>query len=178
LRGSKVSTQDMKTLWPDILSRPHIREVVGADAVPEAPHRAWPIPARVNGVPLTGPRTLFVGDAAAACDTLTGEGIGQALLTGRAAADALIEAPRFATAAANYRDAIEDELFADHKMAEICGRLLGRPRVAAMTLSLVDTNAWTRRNFGRWMFEDYPRAIIATPRRWQRGMFTGAGAST
>ena len=24
------------------------------------------------------------------------------------------------------------------------------------------------------MFEDYPRAMIATPRRWHRGMFTGA----
>jgi len=26
------------------------------------------------------------------------------------------------------------------------------------------------------MFEDYPRALIATPRRWHRGMFTGPGA--
>jgi hypothetical protein len=25
---------------------------------------------------------------------------------------------------------------------------------------------WTRRNFARWLFEDYPRAIVATPRRW------------
>jgi len=26
------------------------------------------------------------------------------------------------------------------------------------------------------MFEDYPRAMIATPRRWHRNMFTGPGA--
>lgn len=177
LRGGEVSTQQMKTLWPDLLARPHIREVLGADAIPEAPHRAWPIPARVDSVPLTGPRTLFVGDAAAACDTLTGEGIGQALLTGRAAADALLRAGDFTVASANYREEIEDELFADHKMAEICGNLLSNELVAEMTLGLVDVNGWTRRNFGRWMFEDYPRAVIATPRRWRRGMFTGSGAA-
>ena len=177
LRGGEVSTQQMKTLWPDLLARPHIREVLGADAIPEAPHRAWPIPARVDSVPLTGPRTLFVSDAAAACDTLTGEGIGQALLTGRAAADALLRAGDFTVASANYREEIEDELFADHKMAEICGNLLSNELVAEMTLGLVDVNGWTRRNFGRWMFEDYPRAVIATPRRWRRGMFTGSGAA-
>jgi hypothetical protein len=26
------------------------------------------------------------------------------------------------------------------------------------------------------MFEDYPRAVVATPDRWSRGMFTRAGA--
>ena len=35
---------------------------------------------------------------------------------------------------------------------------------------------WTRRNFARWMFEDYPRAVLFTPRRWRRRMFTRPGA--
>jgi hypothetical protein len=26
------------------------------------------------------------------------------------------------------------------------------------------------------MFEDYPRALVLTPDRWRRGMFTTAGA--
>ena len=177
LRGGSVSTQRMKTLWPDLLSRPHIRKVIGDEATPESPHRAWPIPARVDGVPLTGPRTLFVGDAAAACDSLTGEGIGQALLTGRLAAKSLINAPSFERAASDYREEVEGELFADHKLAQICGRLLAHERAARTALRAVGMNDWTRRNFGRWMFEDYPRAVLATPRRWHRGMFTGAGAS-
>jgi hypothetical protein len=42
-------------------------------------------------------------------------------------------------------------------------------------LWLVDRNDWTRRNFARWLWEDYPRAMIATPSRWHRGMFTGPG---
>ena len=41
---------------------------------------------------LTDGRVLFVGDAAAATDVMTGEGIGQALLTGRLAAEAIIAA--------------------------------------------------------------------------------------
>ena len=44
--GGKVDrVQDMKDLWPQLLERPHIRAVLGPDARPESPHRAWPIPA-------------------------------------------------------------------------------------------------------------------------------------
>ncbi len=177
LRGGDVSTQDMKTLWPELLERSHIRDVIGRDARPESPHRAWPIPARIDQAPLVGPRTLFVGDAATACDTLTGEGIGQALLTGREAARSLLDAPNdFDLASTTYETAVRDELVADHKMAAMLGQLMASPNVAEFVLRAVGTNEWTRRNFGRWMFEDYPRAIIATPRRWHRGMFTGPGA--
>lgn len=80
--GNVARVQDMKKIWADLLERPHIRAVLGPEAVPESPHRAWPIPARVDDIVLTTSRTLFVGDAAAATDPLTGEGIGQALLTG------------------------------------------------------------------------------------------------
>jgi geranylgeranyl reductase family protein len=177
LRDGTIPTKDMKQLWPDLLSRPHIREVLGPDAVPESRHRAWPIPARVDAAPLIAPRTLFVGDAAAACDALTGEGIGQALLTGRQAAAALLTHPEsFTTAAAAYEQEVRAELVADHRMATALGGLMKNTQVAEFALRAVGTNAWTRRNFGRWLFEDYPRALIATPRRWHRGMFTGPGA--
>ena len=178
LRGGDISTQDMKTLWPDLLSRPHIRSVIGEDATPESPHRAWPIPARIDAASLIGPRTIFVGDAAMACDQLTGEGIGQALLTGREAATAILDhAGHFAEISLAYSTAVRDELVADHKMASLLGKVLAKPKLAELALTAVGTNDWTRRNFGRWMFEDYPRAIIATPRRWKRGMFTGPGAT-
>ena len=177
LRGGDVSTQDMKALWPDLLERRHIREVLGANATPESPHRAWPIPARIDSAPLVGPRTLFTGDAATACDTLTGEGIGQALLTGREAAAAILAAPRnFDTASSTYSDTIRKELVADHKMSHGLGKLMTNPKVVELALRAVGKTGWTRRNFGRWMFEDYPRALVATPRRWHRGMFTGDGA--
>ncbi|GJM37701.1 MAG: menaquinone reductase [Acidimicrobiales bacterium] len=172
-RGGAHAVGDMKQLWPDLLSRPHIREVLGPDAQPEDPHKAWPIPARVGRVPLVGPHTMFVGDAAAVTDPMTGEGIGQALLTGRLAAEAIMGD---ADAIATYEREVRRELVADDRMARVLIPLLARPLIARGALKLTGATGWTRRNFARWMFEDYPRAMVATPRRWHRGMFTGAGA--
>src|SRR5690606_3089698 len=91
--GGKVArVQDMKGLWPDLLARPHIASVLGPDARPEAPHKAWPIPARIDRARRHAGRVLFAGDAVAADDVFTGEGIGQALLTGTLAAEAVLAA--------------------------------------------------------------------------------------
>lgn len=174
-RGGSLAVGAMKELWPDLLSRPHIRDVLGPDARPEGPHKAWPIPARVGRVPLVGPHTLFLGDAAAVTDPMTGEGIGQALLTGRLAAESVLAG---GDAAARYEREVRRELIADDRMARLLIPMLAHPLVARGALRLTGATAWTRRNFARWMFEDYPRAMIATPRRWHRGMFTGPGAYT
>jgi flavin-dependent dehydrogenase len=104
---------------------------------------------------------------------MTGEGIGQAILTGRLAAEALLADGE---PCAQYRDDVRRELVADDRMARILIPLLAKPTVAGAALKATGATAWTRRNFARWMFEDYPRAMIATPRRWHRSMFTGPGA--
>jgi geranylgeranyl reductase family protein len=177
-RGGKVErVQDMKDIWPELLARPHIRAVLGPDATPESPHRAWPIPARIDDVVLSVGRTLFAGDAAAATDPLTGEGIGQALLTGVLAA-AAIEAGGLdpAQVRATYDRSVLDALEADHKMSMLMVRAVRHRKGTRIALRVAGATRWTRRNFARWLFEDYPRALIATPRRWHRGMFTGPGA--
>ena len=181
VRGERVErVQDMAGIWRDLLDRPHIRRVVGEGAAPEAPHRAWPIPARIDDAVLTGRRTLFVGDAAAASDRLTGEGIGQALLSGVLAAEAIVgtdgiagEPPGVVTA--RYRRSVRRSLVADHRMSTLLIRAVRHRRGVRAGLWLAGANGWTRRNFARWLFEDYPRAVLATPRRWHRGMFTGPG---
>src|SRR5690606_15339792 len=89
LRTAGDSVQHMRTLWPEILQRPHVRAALGAGAELEGRHTAWPIPARVDRATLAVGQILFTGDAAAATDQLTGEGIGQALLTGMEAARAI-----------------------------------------------------------------------------------------
>ncbi|MGV3759909.1 MAG: NAD(P)/FAD-dependent oxidoreductase [Actinomycetota bacterium] len=176
--GGKVErVQDMKQLWPELLERPHIRAVLGPDARPEAPHRAWPIPARVDAVVLTAARTLFVGDAATATDPMTGEGIGQALLTGQLAAQAIAAGGLDAAAVtAGYERRVHEALVADHKMSMLLVRALRHRKGARAAVRVAGASAWTRRNFARWLFEDYPRAILATPRRWHRGMLNGPGA--
>jgi geranylgeranyl reductase family protein len=177
-RGGKVARiQEMGALWPDILSRPHIRDVLGPAAEAESPHRAWPIPARVDEATLTGRRTLIAGDAATATDVLTGEGIGQALLTGVLAAEAIGPTDRPTDqVTAEYRQAVARALVADHKMSALLVRAVKHRKGVRTAVRIAGASAWTRRNFGRWLFEDYPRALVATPRRWHRGMFTGPGA--
>jgi geranylgeranyl reductase family protein len=177
-RGGKVArVQEMAAIWPDLLARPHVRAALGPDAEPEAPHRAWPIPARIDRVELTGRRTLFVGDAAAATDPLTGEGIGQALLTGVLAARAILDhGPAAPAVTAAYARAARAALLADHRMSMLLIRAVRHRKGVRAGLRLAGATAWTRRNFARWLFEDYPRAMIVTPRRWHRGMFTGPGA--
>jgi geranylgeranyl reductase family protein len=182
VRGERVErVQDMAGIWRDLLDRPHIRGVLGEGAEPEAPHRAWPIPASIDEAVLTGRRTLFVGDAAAASDRLTGEGIGQALLSGILAAEAIAsddgaraEGPGVVTA--RYRRAVRRALVADHRMSMLLIRAVRHRQGVRAGLRLAGATDRTRRNFARWLFEDYPRAVVATPRRWHRGMFSGPGA--
>lgn len=177
-RGGTVRTRDMKALWPDLLARPHIAAVLGPNATPEAPHRAWPIPARVDTITLARDRALFVGDAAAATDPLTGEGIGQALTSGVLAAEAVLAGGALDPTAVRerYTAAMTHELVADHHLSVRLLAVLGRRRGAEGALRIAGATAWTRRNFARWLFEDYPRAVLLTPGRWRRGMLRGAGA--
>ena len=177
--GGKVErVQEMKRLWPELLARPHIREILGPDAVAEAPHKAWPIPARVDGMPRYAGRVLFTGDAVAAADPMTGEGIGQALLTGILASDAIVAAGPGAPAraATTYDRSVDRALVADHRMSVLLGRALRHRKGARFAMWLADRSPWTRRNFARWLFEDYPRAAVVTPRRWRRGLLTSPGA--
>jgi len=111
-----------------------------------------------------------------ATDTLTGEGIGQALETGIAAGEAIHECDTPAEELDSYSRKIDSLLLADHRMSSVLSRLLTYPFVARMVLALVDSNNWTRKNFVRWMFEDEARAVVFTPRRWHRGFLTRPGA--
>ena len=186
LRGSKYSVQDMKALWPELLARPHIAEALGPDATLEGRHTAWPIPARVTNAKLASGRAIFIGDAVCAADTMTGEGIGQALLTGVLAAEAIIGAHRRGPTAVrnSYETKMRREFFADHRMSQVLGRVLQNEFLTRGVLRVANYSDWTRRNFVRWMFEDEPRAALLTPRRWhrkflkRRGAFESSGKAT
>jgi geranylgeranyl reductase family protein len=173
-RDTGHRVQDMNRLWPDILARPHIRAVIGDDAVPEGPHRAWPIPARIGDVSLGSGPVLFVGDAAAATDPMTGEGIGQAIETGRDAVTAIVKHPDDPLSA--YEATLRSGMVKDHGLAGALSKVLGTRRGAQWSVSVAGATGWTRRNFARWLFEDYPRAILGTPKRWHRRMFRQDGA--
>jgi geranylgeranyl reductase family protein len=176
LREADTSMQFMKDTWRSMLARPHIASALGPDVIAEDRHTAWPIPARIDESVHSSGRVLFVGDAVCATDTLTGEGIGQALETGIAAAEAIDQGVTPASVRSAYSSVLHSMYLADHRMSKILGRMLASPRVARAVLRLVDQSAWTRRNFVRWMFEDEPRAAAFTPRRWHRGFLKRPGA--
>jgi flavin-dependent dehydrogenase len=124
-------------------------------------------------------RVLFVGDALAAADPMTGEGIGQALETGQAAVAAVadhLDEPAAATA--RYRHQLDRGMARDHRLARRLATVLSSRKGAEAAVLAAGTTAWTRRNFGRWLFEDYPRAALLTPSRWDRGLLSAPGAFT
>ena len=179
LRDGNRRIQDMKQLWAELLTRPHIIDALGDAFEVEDRHTAWPIPARVDEATLTAGRVLFTGDAAMATDVMTGEGIGQALLTGRLAAEAIIAAGALQPddAAAIYRTEVAHHLFADHRMSRALGSVLNTSWGARGAIRVVASSGeWGRRNFARWMFEDEPRAVVLTPSRWHRHFLAQPGA--
>ena len=179
LRDGTRRGKAMKAQWAGLLDRPHVRAALGPGASFEDRHQAWPIPARVDRAALADGRVLWVGDAAMATDVLTGEGIGQALLTGRLAAEAIVAAGalRPAVAATRYREHVRAHLVADHRMSSALGSVLAHRRGADGAIAVLDhAGDWGRRNFARWMFEDEPRALAATPRRWHRRPLSRDGA--
>jgi geranylgeranyl reductase family protein len=176
LRRAGVGGKELKALWPDLLARPALRAALGDTARAEGSYRAWPIPSALDEARLAQGAVLFAGDAASVVDPLTGEGIAQALETGELAADAVLRGGSRADVRLRYRRAVERALGADLRLAGVLQRVLRSPRAASGALRAVSLTPWTRRSFARWMFEDYPRAVVATPDRWSRAMFTGPGA--
>ncbi len=180
LRRDRRRTGDLTRRWREVLERPHVRSVIGDDARPESGVRAWPIPTAIGRRPLSalGGRVLFTGDAAGAGDALTGEGIGQALQTGRLAAEAILDTgldePQ--VTADRYRAAVAAELGADDRMARVVAGLVTHRPLAEGVLALAGATPWIRGQVARWMFEGYPRAYLATPRRWHQHSMTGPGA--
>jgi len=176
LRASTTTGKRLKALWPDLLARTSLRSVLGPRAVPEASHKAWPIPASFDPDRLADGPVLYTGDAAGVVDPMTGEGIAQALETGILAAEAIAAGGGPARVARRYRQTVDNRLGRDLRFAALLQRVLCRPLGARAAIRAADLTPWTRRNFARWMFEDYPRAVVLTPERWRRGLFTAPGA--
>lgn len=178
LRGGKYSVQQMKDLWPNLLARKHIASALGSGVVMEDRHTAWPIPARVTSAPLSSGRVLLIGDAACVTDSLTGEGIGQALLSGQLAAQAIVagKGREASVTRSKYEQLIRQHFFADHRMSLTLGAILKSSVGSRAALRIANLTPWTRANFVRWMFEDEPRAAVFTPSRWHRDFLRRDGA--
>jgi len=175
LRRPGTTGKELNARWRELLGRTSVRTILGPAAEPEATHRAWPIPASFEYDGLADGRVLYVGDAANVVDPLTGEGIAQAIETATIAVDA-IAGGEPDDVGARYRESVRRTLGRDLHFAAALQRVLRSRRGAALAVRTAGLTPWTRRNFARWMFEVYPRALLLTPDRWRRGMFAGTGA--
>jgi geranylgeranyl reductase family protein len=175
LRKPGEPTKDLGRRFREVLERAQFVDVIGESAE-ESKALAWPIPARVEKTALDAldGRVLFVGDAARATDPMTGEGIGQALETGEYAAMAVLSSGE---PAARYRSVVAAGLARDNRMAGWLSRNgLSHRKGIRYALRAAGATNWTRRNFARWLFEDEPRAVLATPHRWHRRLLRRDGA--
>ncbi|MBP7630353.1 MAG: hypothetical protein KA758_07870, partial [Acidimicrobiales bacterium] len=77
---------------------------------------------------------------------------------------------------AHYVAAVHRDLVADHRMSLLLVRALKHRKGARAAIRVAGLTRWTRRNFARWLFEDEPRAIALTPRRWHRRFLNRDGA--
>jgi geranylgeranyl reductase family protein len=168
--------RDLRALWPSVRDRRSVRRVLGPRAQPAGPMRAWPIPTRFDASRLAAGRVLFAGDAARVVDPMTGEGIAQAMESGALAAESISLGGDAGDVTTRYRTSVERALGADLRFAAALQRVLGTATGARLALAAIGTSAWTRRNVARWMWEDYPRALLLTPRRWRHGMLRPPGA--
>jgi geranylgeranyl reductase family protein len=176
--GDAPSGKALAAQWRGLADRPALRRALGPNAEPEGTVRAWPIPASYDRARLARGRVLFAGDAANVVDPMTGEGIAQALESGTLAARAVTASDDAAAVAARYRADVDRALGADLKFAALLQHVLRAPIGARAAIRAASLTPWTRRNFARWMWEDYPRALVLTPRRWRRGALTARGAYT
>jgi geranylgeranyl reductase family protein len=175
-RDGAGSGKRLAAQWRDVLAHSKVREILGPRAEPDGPHRAWPIPATFDAERLARGRVLFAGDAANVVDPMTGEGIAQAIDTGILAARAIDGEATPHAVSAHYRRSVTRTLGVDLRFAAALQQLLCTPLGARAAIRAAGLTGWTRRNFARWMFEDYPRAVVLTPRRWHQELFAGRGA--
>jgi hypothetical protein len=61
-------------------------------------------------------------------------------------------------------------------MSDLLVRALRHRKGARAAVRVAGLSDWTRRNFARWLFEDYPRALVLTPARWRDHSLAGPGA--
>ena len=61
-------------------------------------------------------------------------------------------------------------------MSNLLMRALAHRKGVRSSVRLAGSTAWTRRYFVRWLFEDEPRGIAFTPRRWHRKFLSRPGA--
>lgn len=143
--------------WRDALSATFLDSLVGPGAQLEGPVRSWPIPTGATTAGLVGAagRVLYAGDAARVADPLSGEGVGQALETGIAAAEAILRhgAAGPEAAASGYVSAVRRKILREQRISAVIATAMSSPPGASAVVAATGTGRLTRLGAARLLFE-------------------------
>jgi flavin-dependent dehydrogenase len=149
LSDRKAGANALRAL-PEFLE--HVRALgLLADTPASTPSRrlgGWLKMGIVGTIPASG-RVLLVGDAAGLVNPLQGEGISQAMGSGRSAADAVLGGPRHV--AERYRATLAAEHLPYHRItAATQAALVGRPRATAAVARMLTAVGGGKAMAGGW----------------------------
>ncbi len=177
LHTANRSPSDLVAETERVLESDWLVGLVGDSVTRRGALRSWPIPIRPQ--PDLADGGLFrLGDAAGLCDPMTGEGIAQALTSGRLAMESIrrnIDRPESATSA--YHKALRAQFTADYRTSRILLRLLRSSRWTRGAVRFMGVSPRISQWFARWMFEEVPRRAVLSPIAFARSLETPHGAS-
>ncbi len=155
------------------------RRFKDAEAVSSA--SGWRLPLGSIKRPLSGERYLLTGDAAALIDPFTGEGIGNAILSGKFAAKILAEAVRkndfSAAALKEYDRLLYADLWSELQISYNIQRLVRFPALFNFVINRVHNNSRLQETFSS-MFNDVDmRAKLRSPLFYFRLLFNLKGGA-
>ncbi|WP_188316116.1 geranylgeranyl reductase family protein [Chitinophaga agrisoli] len=102
---------DVKKAFYDFIDRSPILKSRFKDAVPVGPLQGCGLPLGSRWVQMSGDRFLLAGDAASLIDPVSGDGIGNAVLSGKLAAEQAIRCFQSGNFSAAYMKTYEQELY-------------------------------------------------------------------
>ncbi len=134
------------------------------EAVLLSPLKGWPIPIFQGRWDLVGDGFLLVGDAAALVDPFTGEGIGNAMLSGRRAAQTVASASNYsAKALAPYVRQLRADIEEELAVSTLLQRLARRPLLFAWLLRRLARSRYAHRKLSEMMVDVSARQALRSP---------------
>ncbi len=140
------------------------------------PLRGWPLPFWHRRQRVSSDGVLLAGDAAWLVDPVTGEGIGNALVSGRLAAETACEALRRGDVSAaqfrRYDRRLWRELGFELRLARLLQRALRHRRLVEAILTLAATQAWAGRLLANLIEAPEGKQSLRSPAGWARVLTT------
>ena len=121
--------------------------------------KGFGIPLGSKKFPLSGDHFLLTGDAASLVDPVSGEGIANALRSGRFAADHIqkaLKADRFdASFNSSYDKRLYKAIWAELRISRFIQKLFTSPKRVEWVTRMISQNKVVQRTIDRWLFDDH-----------------------